>query len=230
MRSILQPFVLVGSCSNVEHCDDPRDFCVLGVDVSKKHLDAHELPSGRSAPGCALGGVRVDRQLPPVDGGQPVRQAAADADQSGAGEALRQGDQGDREDRPCGRAAAGEAGPHDAGLAAPDAAAPGARRGDQGEDGAEVPPGARLAPAGAARDSEGHEARRRADRAHQRGAGAAGGRGRGVLAQGRAAGDDHRDPRADGHRAARGGAGARHPDHPAGRQPGGAGAGGRRLG
>ena len=29
-------------------CADGGDFCVVGVDVSKKHLDAHELPGGRS--------------------------------------------------------------------------------------------------------------------------------------------------------------------------------------
>ncbi len=32
-----------------EHSADGHDFRVVGVDVSKKHLDAHELPGGRSA-------------------------------------------------------------------------------------------------------------------------------------------------------------------------------------
>ena len=32
-----------------EHGADGHDFRVVGVDVSKKHLDAHELPGGRSA-------------------------------------------------------------------------------------------------------------------------------------------------------------------------------------
>ena len=34
--------------SDCAQCADGGDFCVVGVDVSKKHLDAHELPSGRS--------------------------------------------------------------------------------------------------------------------------------------------------------------------------------------
>ena len=51
-----------------EHGADGHDFRVVGVDVSKKHLDAHELPggarrgsrtparaSGNSGPGCAPG-------------------------------------------------------------------------------------------------------------------------------------------------------------------------------
>ena len=123
-----------------EHHKDGPDFCTIGIDVSKHHLDACELPSGREArfpntkegvrafsawacPRVARVVYESTGSLPLAAGGPAGRPAAAVADQPQAWQALRRSAGFGSEDGSCGRAGAGEDGPSDGGRPDGDAGA-----------------------------------------------------------------------------------------------------------